>query len=180
MRHIIFSISEIVGINTIQKLTSWSVHFHDYLPKARCIKSENWFVQLQISNSLKLKICLICSCSFIEAKSYKSTLFRDWKWKTCLSDSRPCKNKLMCVIVWQEGYVTFTVVRGRGEIMASMLKVVITPKGLRTTALYIYFFNCSSFPAACDRKQAIQRDVLRQSFIFDGYSALGKWSCYLP
>ena len=45
----------------------------------------------------------------------------------------------MCVIVWQEGYVTFTVVRGRGEIMASMLKVVITPKGLRTTALYIYF-----------------------------------------
>ena len=137
MRHIIFSTSDIMEINTIQRLTSWSVHFHDYLPIARCIKKENWFVQLQIPNSLDLKICLIGS--FIEAKSYKSTLFLDWKWKPCLSDSRQRKNKLMCLIAWQAAYVIFTVVRSRVEIMASLLKMVITPKGLRTTALYNIF-----------------------------------------
>ena len=130
-----------------------------------------------MSNSLKLEICVISS--FVESKSYKSTLFRDWKWKICLPDSRPRKKQTNVSHIMARGLCYLHSGRGRDEIMASLLKMVTTPKGLSTNALYNIFY-CLSSPVACYRKQAIQRDVLRQSPMFDGYSALCKLSCSLP
>ena len=52
----------------------------------------------------------------------------------------------MCLLVWQEVYIIFTVVWGKGQIMASLLKMCNAPKGLRTIAVYIFFLLANPFP----------------------------------